>query len=54
MVIAVGLNFATKGAIFERIPSLISDTFSVFKDTSDFDYRDHTPIRDVKYTDKDC
>ena len=53
MVIAVGLNFATKGAIFERIPGLISDTFSVFKDTSDFDYREHTPVKDIKYTDKD-
>lgn len=53
LVISVGLNFATKGAIFERIPGLINDTFSVFKDTSDFDYRDHTPVRDLKYTDKD-
>lgn len=53
IVIATGLNFATKGAIFERIPGLITDTFSIFKDTSDFDYRDHTPIRDLKYTDKD-
>ncbi|WP_099716576.1 MULTISPECIES: O-antigen ligase family protein [unclassified Clostridium] len=53
LVIAVGLNFATKGAIFEKIPGLISDTLSVFKDTSDFDYRDHVPVRDVKNTDKD-
>lgn len=48
LVIAVGLNFATKGAIFERVPSLISDAFSVFKSTSDFDYRDHVPVRDIK------
>lgn len=54
IVMAVGLNFATKGAIFERIPSLISDTFSVFKDTSDFDYKEHTPVKDIKYTDKDA
>ena len=53
MVIVVGVNFATKGAIFQRIPGLISDTFSVFKDTSDFDYRDHTPVKDIKHTDKD-
>lgn len=52
LIIAVGLNFATKGAIFQRIPGLISDTLSVFKDTSDFDYKDHTFIRDVKYADK--
>lgn len=52
IVIAIGLNFATKGAIFQRVPSLITDTLSVFKDTSDFDYRDHTPIRDIQYEDK--
>lgn len=54
MVIAIGLNFATKGAILERLPGLISDTFSVFKDTSDFDYREHTPVKDVQYTDKEA
>ncbi|NRY60541.1 O-antigen ligase family protein [Clostridium beijerinckii] len=53
LVIAVGVNFATKGSLFERIPSLITDALSVFKDTSDFDYRDHVPIRDVKHVDKD-
>ena len=53
LVIATGLNFAAKGAIFERIPALISDTLSVFKDTNDFDYRDHTPIRDIQYNDKE-
>jgi len=53
MVIVIAVNFATKNAIVARIPSLISDTFSAFKDTSDFDYRDHTPIRDIKHTDKD-
>lgn len=53
LVIAVGINFATKGSIFERIPSLITDTLSVFKDTSYFDYRDHVPVRDVKHIDKD-
>lgn len=52
LVIAVGLNFATKGAIFQRIPGLINDTFSIFKDTSDFDYKEHTFIKDIKYTDK--
>jgi O-antigen ligase len=52
LVIAVGLNFATKGAILERLPGLVTDTFSVFKDTSDFDYKQHTPISDIKYVDK--
>lgn len=53
MIIAVGINFATKGAIFERIPGLIHDSFSIFKDTSDFDYKDHTPVKNVKHTNKD-
>ena len=53
LIIAVGLNFATKGAIFERLPGLVDNITAVFKDTSDFDYRDHTPIRDIKHTDKD-
>ncbi len=52
LVIAVGVNLATKGSLFERVPSLITDTLSVFKDTSNFDYRDHVPVRDVKHIDK--
>lgn len=51
IIVAVIGNFATKGAIFARVPSLISDSLSAFKDTSDFDYRDHTPAKDVKTTD---
>ena len=54
LVIAIGLNFATKGSIFERIPTLASDILSVFKDTSDFDYKEHTPVKDIVYTDKDA
>lgn len=54
LVIAIGLNFATKGSIFERIPTLTSDILSVFKDTSDFDYKEHTPVKDIVYTDKDA
>ncbi|WP_270566749.1 O-antigen ligase family protein [Clostridium beijerinckii] len=53
LIIAIGINFATKGSLFQRVPSLITDTLSVFKDTSDFDYRDHVPIRDVNHVDKD-
>ena len=52
LVIAVGLNFATKGAIFERLPGLVSDTLSIFKSNSDFNYKEHTPIADIKYNDK--
>lgn len=52
LAVAIGLNFATKGAIFERIPGLISDSFSVFNDTNNFDYREYTPVKDVKHTEK--
>lgn len=50
IVIVVGINFATKGSIFNRIPSLISDASTLFKDTSDFDYRNSTPVKDIKCT----
>jgi O-antigen ligase len=53
IILSIGANFATKGSLFERIPPLITDTISVFKDTSDFDYRNYVPVRDVKHTDKD-
>lgn len=52
LVVCVGLNLVSKGSLFERIPSLISDTFSVFKDTSDFNYKDHIPVKDIKTSDK--
>lgn len=53
-VMAIGLNFATKGVILQRIPTLASDILSVFKDTSNFDYKEHTPIKDIVYTDKNA
>lgn len=49
LVIIIGFNFATGGTIFERIPSLVNDSLSIFKNTSDFDYTDYTPIKDLKY-----
>lgn len=52
LVIAVGLNFATKGAIFERLPGLASDTLSIFKSNNDFNYKEHVPVSDIKYNDK--
>lgn len=54
LVIAIGLNFVTKGAILNKIPALATDILSVFKDTSDFDYKDHTPVRDIVYNDKEA
>lgn len=50
LVIIVGLNFATKGDIFKRIPALVNDSLSIFKDTSDFDYREHVPVKDITYS----
>jgi hypothetical protein len=49
----IGLNFATKGAVLQRVPVMINDILTIFKDNSNFDYKDYTPVRDVVYTDKD-
>jgi hypothetical protein len=51
IILTSALNFATKGIIFERIPALITDSLSIFKDTSDFDYTKHTPVKDIKHID---
>ncbi|WP_252229337.1 O-antigen ligase family protein [Clostridium sp. ZBS15] len=51
-VLAVGGNVATKGQLFERVPSLVSDIFSVFDNTNNVDYRANTPISDIKHVDK--
>ncbi|WP_341478086.1 O-antigen ligase family protein [Clostridium chromiireducens] len=48
IVLSTGLNFATKGRIFERIPGLVSDISSIFKDTSDFDIKNDVPVKDIK------
>ena len=48
-VFTVGLNFATSGKIFSRIPSLIEDGLSLFKDSSDFDYREQIPIQNIEH-----
>lgn len=50
-VFAVGLNFATSGKIFRRIPSLVSDGLSLFKNNTDFDYRDHIPVKNIEHID---
>lgn len=51
IILFVGANFASNGSIFRRIPSLVSDAVSIFKNTSDFDYTEHTPVKDMHYTD---
>ncbi|MEX0049766.1 O-antigen ligase family protein [Clostridium butyricum] len=50
-VFAVGLNFTTSGKIFRRIPSLVSDGLSLFKSNTDFDYRDHIPVKNIEHID---
>lgn len=49
LVLVVGASFVSKGAILKRVPSLASDALSIFKSSSDFDYTNYTPIKDIKY-----
>lgn len=49
LVLSVGLNSLTKGAIFERVPSLFADAANIFKDTSNSSPSDSTPIKDIEY-----
>jgi len=51
LILLVGVNFSTSGSILKRLPSLASDAFSIFKDTSDIDYTNYTPVKDIKYVD---
>lgn len=50
-VFTIGLNFATSGKIFSRIPSLVEDGLSLFKSISDFDYREYIPIQNIENID---
>lgn len=49
IVLLVGANFASHGSLLKRVPSLASDALSIFKSTSDFDYSNATPVKDIKY-----
>jgi hypothetical protein len=51
VILVTGLNLATKGVIFERVPSFLADTLTIFKDTSNFDGSNYTPVKDIKYVD---
>jgi len=46
-VIIVGLNFMTGGSVFTRVPSLFKDAFSIFSNTSDVNYKDLVPVKDI-------
>lgn len=47
VVIILGLNFITNGSIFSRVPSLFKDAFSIFSNTSDVNYKDLVPVKDI-------
>ena len=48
VALVIGFNAATNGSIFERVPALVSDIMTGFKQTNDeFDYKDHIPVREV-------
>ncbi|MCE5221761.1 MAG: O-antigen ligase family protein [Clostridium sp.] len=51
IILASGLNFATKGVIFNRLPGLVTDISNAFKNTSDFDFSEHTSVKDIKHID---
>lgn len=46
-VIIIGLNFMTCGSVFSRVPSLFKDAFSIFSNTSDINYKDLVPVKDI-------
>ena len=47
-VLVVGLNTATNGSIFSRIPTLLQDGLALLKPAdADFDYKDYIPVREV-------
>lgn len=47
VVIILGLNFITNGSVFSRVPSLFKDAFSIFSNTSDVNYKDLVPVKDI-------
>lgn len=49
LVILIVVNFATGGKVLKRIPTLFADAITLFKDTSNVDYKDYTPIRNIEH-----
>lgn len=48
IVILIGFNISTKGAIFSRIPTLVNDAVALFlPGDQNFDYKDYIPVREV-------
>ena len=51
-VIIFGFNAVTGGTIFERIPTLIKESISLFSGSDEsFDYKDYIPVRDIAIED---
>ncbi|BCZ49034.1 polymerase [Clostridium gelidum] len=51
LVLLLGASFASKG-VLNRFTALTQDVSSLFTSTSDFDYKEHTPVKDIKHVDK--
>jgi hypothetical protein len=51
LILLIGITFASKGAL-NRVTTLAQDVSTFFTNTSDFDYKDHTPVKDIKHIDK--
>lgn len=48
VIVLLGLDQLTGGAIYSRIPMLVNDIATLFKqDTSEKDYKEYLPIRDI-------
>lgn len=47
VVVIIGINFMTGGSVFTRVPTLFKDAFSIFNNTSNVNYKDLVPVRDI-------
>lgn len=47
VVVIIGINFMTGGSVFTRVPSLFKDALSIFSNTSDVNYKDLVPVKDI-------
>lgn len=51
VILIIGLDVMTKGAIFSRIPMLIQDAVAIVKPIDEgFDYKDYIPVRGITHS----
>lgn len=51
ITLVIGLDLATNGAIFSRIPTLFRDIVAIIQPADEsFDYRDHIPVRGIVHS----